>query len=157
MNSARCDRFDSYDEDISPSFWVRFAMGAAATLVALIILCATSAHAFDTSAGMGNKTSESRAGLSLVDFTLPLGFITRFNGSYSRVRRVVDEMAFDRWTAPGPAIKQFSFIESRLSVGRRVASGVELEVAWESQNSVSVSSVPSPERQRVGVFIRLFH
>jgi hypothetical protein len=92
-----------------------------------------------------------------VGFDLPGKFRARVGGIYTRTRHAIDALAYNRWLSPGPAIQRESLIESRVSIGRELWSGVEVEVAWATQTPLSFASAPSPDRQTVGAFVRLTH
>jgi hypothetical protein len=100
------------------------------------------------------RAAKSRAGLAILDFDLPFEFKARLDGFYSRSRHTIDALAYNRWLSPGPAIRRDALIESRVSIGRKVLSGVDLEVAWWTQNPLSFRSLSGPDRQTVGAFIR---
>ena len=100
------------------------------------------------------RAARARAGLALLDFDLPFAFKARVDGLYSRTRYAIDALAYNRWLSPGPAVQRDSLVESRVSIGREVASGVEFGIAWVTQNSLSFRAVSAPDRQTVGAFIR---
>jgi hypothetical protein len=131
-----------------------------AVSIGMSIVCASSVQAF------GNGTMEreapsakgrvatGRAGLSILDIDLPFAFRARVDGLYSRSRHAIDALAYNRWLSPGPEVHRDSLVESRVLIGRRVGDGVELGVAWVTQNSLSFRSMSAPDRQTVGAFIR---
>jgi hypothetical protein len=130
-------------------------LGLLAISIALLVVCASSAQAFGKDPiGRDGVSRTGRAGLAILDIDLPLEFRARLGGLYSRTRHVIDALAYNRWLSPGPAVQRDSLIESRASVGREIWDGVELEVAWVTQNSLSFHSVSAPDRQTVGAFIR---
>jgi hypothetical protein len=126
-----------------------------AVSIAVSIVCASSAQAFGSDAiEREGPSAKGRAGLAILDLDLPFEFRARLNGLYARTRHAIDALAYNRWLSPGPAVQRDSLIESRVSIGREVWDGVELEVAWLTQNSFSLRSMSAPDRQTVGAFIR---
>lgn len=126
-----------------------------ATCVLVLILCATNAQALgngNADVSIGSKSE--RAGMPLLHFELPYALKARIDGLYSRTRYAIDALAYNRWLSPGPAVQRDSLLESRVSISREIWDGVEIEVAWATQSPFSVRSIPSPDRQTVGAFIR---
>jgi len=136
----------------------RLGAGAVAIGIATILLCSSAAQANGNgNSGIKRQAGGSRAGLSFVDLELPLDFVARMGGLYTRYRYAIDAMAYNRHLSPGPAIQRDSLIESRISLGRRIADGIELEVAWATQSEFSFTSMPGTPRQIVGAFVRFTH
>lgn len=130
-------------------------LGLLATSIAIWVVCASSAQAFgDDPIEREGRSMKGRAGLAVLDVDLPFDFRARLDGFYSRTRHAIDALAYNRWFSPGPAVQRDSLVESRVSIGREVWDGVELEVAWVTQNSFSFRSMSAPDRQTVGAFIR---
>jgi hypothetical protein len=127
------------------------------TLAAVVVfLFANHAQALGNDSSHGDSQFRKvGAGLSLVDVDLPLEFKARVGGLFTRYRHAIDGLAYHRWLSPGPAIQRDSLIESRISIGRKIWRGVELEVAWATQSPFSLRSLSMPERQTIGAFIRL--
>jgi len=124
--------------------------------VVVLFFCASHALA------LGNDSSpddvhRQRVGarVSPVDVDLPFKFTARAGGLFTRYRYAIDGLAYNRWLSPGPAIQRYSLIESRISIGRKIWRGVELEVAWATQSPFSLRSLSMPNRQTIGAFIRL--
>jgi len=125
-------------------------------VVVALFLCANHVQALGNDSSQDDVHFQSvRAGVSLVDIDLPLEFTARVGGLFTRYRHAIDGLAYNRWLSPGPAIQRDSLIESRISIGRKIWRGVELEVAWAMQSPFSLRSLSMPDRQTIGAFIRL--
>jgi hypothetical protein len=94
---------------------------------------------------------------SALKVALPFQFRARLAGLYMRDGHVIDSLAYDALTSPGPALRSQSLFESRFSIGRPIWKNLELEIAWASRNEVSVSDLVGFGRQTVGAFIRFTH
>lgn len=131
-----------------------------AVSIGMSIVGASSVQAFGNDAmereapSAKGRAAMGRAGLAILDIDLPFEFKARIDGLYSRTRHAIDALAYNRWLSPGPAVERNPLVESRVSIGRKVGAGVELGVAWVTQNSLSFRSMSAPDRQTVGAFIR---
>ena len=92
-------------------------------------------------------------GLAFVD--LPLGIRARFDASYSRHLYSSDVLAQSFVADFGPEIVGDRTLESRISLTRALAPGVELEIAWETRNSLAVDDPMGFGRQTIGARIRI--
>ena len=129
---------------------------AIATTIATLLFCASGVQATGNDYDkLRLRTPAVLPGLSIIDVGLPLEFRARIAGLYTRNHYVVDALAFDPLQRPGPAIRSHSLLESRVSIVRPLWDGIELEVAWAMQSSISVT--PSVDRQIFGAFIRFVH
>lgn len=145
---------------------IRFApksrgLRARAPMITLLLFCLS---CVGTTQASGSEAAEARLraphrgiGFSLVDFDLPLDFQARVGGLYTRYRHGIDALAYNRRMSPGPAVQRDSLIESRISIGREVVSGVEVEVAWAAQTPISFRSMSTPDQQTLGAYIRFRH
>lgn len=153
MLEPRSNRFD-------PSPRRRLACAPTAILFGLFLLVGPAADAQATGkdgAVQAQERPRRGIGLSLLTVDLPFDLEARVGGLYTRSRYAIDALAYDRWLDPGPAVQRDSLIESRVSVGREVFSGIELEVAWGTQTPLSFRSLSGPDRQTVGAYFRFAH
>lgn len=92
-------------------------------------------------------------GLAFID--LPLGIRARFDASYSRHLYSSDVLSQSFVADFGPEIVGDRTLESRISLTRALARGIELEIAWETRNSLAVNDPMGFGRQTVGARIRI--
>lgn len=92
-------------------------------------------------------------GLAFIDF--PLGIRARFDASYSRHLYSSDVLSQSFVADFGPEIVGDRTLRSRISLTRALARGVELEIAWETRNSLAVNDPMGFGRQTVGARIRI--
>ena len=93
------------------------------------------------------------SGLAYIDF--PLGFRARFDTSYTRHSYSSDVLAQPYLDDFGPGIRQSRSLESRIALTRPIMQGVELEIAWETRNSLATSDPLGFGRQTIGARIRI--
>ncbi len=94
-----------------------------------------------------------KRGLAFID--LPLGIRARFDASYSRHLYSSDVLAQSFVADFGPEIVGDRTLESRISLTRALARGIELEIAWETRNSLAVDDPMGFGRQTIGARIRI--
>jgi len=92
-------------------------------------------------------------GLAFID--LPLGIRARFDASYSRHFYSSDVLSQSFVADFGPEMVGDRTLESRISLTRALARGVELEIAWETRNSLAVNDPMGFGRQTIGARIRI--
>ena len=92
-------------------------------------------------------------GLAYVD--LPLQIRARFDARYTRFRTMPDHMAADLISQAGPGLRFERQIQSRITLARPIAEGIELEFVWETRNRIEANDPMGFGRQIVGAMIRI--
>jgi hypothetical protein len=93
------------------------------------------------------------AGLAFVD--LPLGIRARVDAAYRSHLYSSERLALPFVYDFGPGIRRDQTLESRIALSRPIAAGIELEIAWESRNSLATSDPLGFGRQTIGARIRI--
>jgi len=94
-----------------------------------------------------------KRGLAHID--LPMGIRARFDAVYSRHLYSSDVLAQPFLRGFGPEIQGDRTLKSRIALTRPIVPGIELEIAWETRNSLAVSDPMGFERQTIGAHIRI--
>ncbi len=92
-------------------------------------------------------------GLAYVD--LPLGIRARFDASYSQHLYSSDVLAEPFTGLTGPGLRADDTLESRFALARPIANGIEIEIVWETRNSLETSDPMGFGRQTIGARIRI--
>jgi len=79
----------------------------------------------------------------------------RFDASLERFQTRPDHLAAPLVAQAGPGLRFDRHIQSRVSLTRPLAEGVELEVVWETRNRVESGDPMAFGRQIVGAMIRI--
>ena len=92
-------------------------------------------------------------GLAHVD--LPFRFRARFDTSYMRHGTWSDRLASRFLGEVGPGRVVDSMLETRVAIARPLVDRIELGIAWQTRNALTMGDPMAFGRQVVGAFIRI--